>query len=316
MVLNKSIHSLAFLAALTAFSLSAQTSAPSTRSSASTESAQTAATQTAATTATTAPAAPVDPAAYDSRQVRDELREVLERHPREVGITLKLEPSLFRDPNYMAAYPALSTFIQQHPEVAQNPQYYLESIWIPGDAQPESPQLRASREFLQGLTVLAVFIVVTATLIWLIRTLLDHRRWSHMVKVQTELRNKLLDRFTTHEDLLRYVQSTNGREFLDMASMPMPAVTQPVAGPLNRILWSVQVGVIITTIGIGLQIVSGYTHPDVARTMGTLGAIAVAAGIGFIASAVAGYFLSRKLGLLPPSASGDDAPNGTPRLEV
>lgn len=239
------------------------------------------------------------PSEFDSRKTREELVALLERHPREVGVVLKLDPSLFRNEGYLASYPALASFVREHPEVAQNAPYFLESVRVPGDYEPESPAVRASRNMMEGLLIFAVVLLVTGTFTWLIRTLLEHRRWSRVSKVQTEIHNKLLDRFTSHEDLLRYVQSASGKQFLEAASTPLFAGSQPGSAPLNRILWSMQVGVVLAAIGIGAQVVSARAHPDIAGSIFGFGVIALCGGLGFIVSAAVGYVLSRKLGLVP-----------------
>ena len=51
-----------------------------------------------------------------------------------------------------------------------------------------------------------------------------HRRWSRLSKIQTDVHNKLLDRFTSNEDLLAYIQTPVGRKFLESAPIP-PAVS-------------------------------------------------------------------------------------------
>lgn len=258
-----------------------------------------------AQTATTTDTATEQPVAadwqnYDSRTTRNEFNELLGRHPREVGVLLKLDPSLFRNEAWLASYPAIRDFVNRHPEVPQNASYYLERIWVPGDEVPEPAPVRMARDVMEGITIFAVMSMIIAALIWLIRTLLEHRRWSRVSKVQTEIYNKLLDRFTSHEDLLRYVQSAAGRDFIQAATAPITTGTPPaVAAPVGRILWSIQVGVILFAVGLGLQIVSGGLHPDVSVSVSTLGVLALCGGLGFAASAVVAWIVSRRLGILP-----------------
>ena len=50
------------------------------------------------------------------------------------------------------------------------------------------------QRMMAGLVAFMVFIIVTATLAWLIKTLIDYRRWHRLSKVQAEVHTKLLDR--------------------------------------------------------------------------------------------------------------------------
>jgi hypothetical protein len=278
-------------ACLLALPLSAQESTTTTTAS------------TATHAATTAPAAEdvATATGYDSRQTRQEFNEVLNRHPHEVGVILSLDPSLFRNEAWLGAYPALKAFVGEHPEVAQNPSYFLENVSMPGDYTPPPPAVRAAQEFMEGLLIFTIFCIVTAALAWLVRTLLEHRRWSRISRVQTELHNKLLDRFTSHEDLLRYIQTGAGKQFLEGAVAPPIAPAPSIGAPYNRVLWSTQAGVVMTAVGIGVRIAAHAAHPDVAPTLASFGVIAISAGLGFVISGIISYLLSRRLGLWPAS---------------
>lgn len=142
----------------------------------------------------------------DARETRQEFEAILKRLPPAVGRVFRTDPSLMRNQSYLATYPALASFLQQHPDVANNAGYYLENItvtfWNP--PQPRDPRTDAIylwRNFIEGLAMMAVFLVITGGIIWLVRTALEHRRWHRAFKVQSELHSKVLDRFTSNEDL-------------------------------------------------------------------------------------------------------------------
>jgi hypothetical protein len=237
---------------------------------------------------------------YDSRTTREELDEILSRHPEAVGVMLKLDPSLFTNETWIASYPALREFVQKHPEVPLNAPYYLERVSVPGDSEPDSAATRLALQVVEGVSIFSVFFVLVGAMIWLIRTLIEHRRWSHESRVQTEIYNKLLDRFTSHEDLLRYIQSSNGKDFIQSAIAPIrTGAAQAIAAPIGRILWSAQVGVVLFAVGLGLRVVSGTLPAEVVSSFSTMGVLAICAGLGFAASAVVAWVVSRKLGILP-----------------
>src|SRR5687767_12200279 len=62
----------------------------------------------------------------DSNETRESLQVVLSKYPPQVSKVLKLDPTLFSNQAYLANYPALATFVAQHPEVAHTPAFYLE----------------------------------------------------------------------------------------------------------------------------------------------------------------------------------------------
>lgn len=262
----------------------------------------------AAQEATTATAAPVLVRETDSHQTREELNEVLRRLPPEVGKVLKLDPALWQNASYLAHYPSLAAFVAQHPEVAHSPQFFLENVYIQGDPVPESASTRFRRESMESLMEFAVLLTFTFALAWLIRTLVEQRRWSRVSRVQAEVHGKLLDRFASNEDLLKYVQTESGRRFLE-SSPALPAEAgRPVSAPIGRILWSVQVGLVLAAAGIGLKLVAwSLVDKEAAQALSGLGVLGIAIGVGFVASAAASYVLSRRLGLWePPPQLPDD----------
>ena len=234
-------------------------------------------------------------------QTRDRLLQILENYPPTVGRVLKLDPSLLNSPAYLAPYPALAAFLAQHPEVAHNPDFFLERIRIDRSSFEADPRDRARQDFhnlLGGIAMFGVFLVVTAVIVWIIRLVVLQRRWNRMSKVQFDTHAKLLDRFTSNEDLLAYVQTPAGRRFLE--AMPIPIQDQPraIAAPLSRILWSVQAGVVLAIGGVGLLYVSSRFTEEPAEFFLVVGVITIALGVGFMMSAAAAYVLSRRLGLM------------------
>lgn len=252
----------------------------------------------------------------DARQTREKLQELLEKYPPSLGRVLRLDPTLLGDQTYLASYPALAAFLSEHPEVGHNPTYFFEHVymgngWERPDARTQSIDIW--RSLAEGLAVLTVMVVVIGSLMWLIRTLIDYRRWSRLAKVQAEAHTKLLDRFTNNDDLLSYIRTPAGTRFLQSAPIPLDAEPRALGAPIGRILWSFQVGVVLAALGIGLEFVSRRVDAEVTEPLFALGALILAIGIGFVLSAGASYFLSRRLGVLtlppaqPPTGPGEPA---------
>jgi hypothetical protein len=243
----------------------------------------------------------------DARETRADLEGVLKRLPPTVGRVMRLDPSVMRNAAYLAPYPALSAFLQAHPEVVQNPAFYLEHVdyefWNP--RQPEDAASRAVNVWnnaMQNLSIMVVVGIIAGGILWIIKTLVGYRRWYRTSKIQTEVHTKILDRFTSNEDLLAYMQTEPGRRFLESAPPPVEGPVKPMAAPLSRILWSLQAGVVLATGGFGLLFVSRRAIPEIAQPLFASGVLVLALGVGFVVSAAASYLLSRHLGLFSTDA--------------
>src|SRR5688500_19000784 len=121
----------------------------------------TATAQTAQTAADTTTASPSTLIEADSNETRESLQVVLSKYPPQVSKVLKLDPTLFSNQAYLGNYPALATFVAQHPEVAHTPAFYLESIWIPNDVLPESQSVRVWREMMEGVWIFLIVSIMT-----------------------------------------------------------------------------------------------------------------------------------------------------------
>jgi hypothetical protein len=243
----------------------------------------------------------------DSSETREQLREILRGLPPEVGKALKLDPMLWSNKEYLSTYPTLAVFIGSHPEVAHNPAFFLESVWIPTDAPAESSGFRIWRDVMESVSIVVIMLIVIGALTWLIRTVIEHRRWNRVSSVQAEVHNKLLDRFASNEELLKYIETSAGRRFLESAPLSIDANPRAIAAPFTRVLWSMQAGLVLTATGIGMEYVSGSIDKDVSQPLSVLGVLGISIGVGLLIAAVAAYILSRKMGLLRTPADAEPA---------
>jgi len=251
--------------------------------------------------------APAPAPAFDeqnAQQTRDRLRDVLNQYPPSVGQVLRLDPSLLNRPDYLSTYPNLAAFVAQHPAIAHNPSYFLGDLRMGGFRSPDSDRtegFRAIRDTFMSLFLLLGFVSAFTLIGWIGRSLIEYRAWLRASKIQTEAHTKLIDRMTSNEDLLAYVQSPVGQRFL--TSTPVATgfgSARAVGSPVGRILWSVQIGVVLALGGIGLFIAKNSIMDEVAQALYVVAVLAIALGIGFVLSALVAYALSRQLGLLEP----------------
>ncbi len=244
----------------------------------------------------------------DADETRRAFETVLQQYPPTLPRILKMDPTLLTNDGYLQPYPQLAAFLKQHPEISHNPSYFFAQY---GDNSyfRENAQDRAAnmwRSTIEGFTIGSVMLAIAAGVIWLIKTLMDYRRWSQLSKIQTEVHNKLLDRMTSNEDLLAYIQTPAGRRFLESAPIPIDS-PRSIGAPLGRILWSAQAGAVLTVLGLGIEVVSRTTLEEVAPPLAALGAVVIALGIGFLVSAFLAYVLTRRFGLLNDQGPAPEA---------
>ena len=211
---------------------------------------------------------------------------------------------LLRNAEYLALYPTLSAFLQQHPEVGHNPEFFLGASRF-SERNGWTPQMEAARAFrdvAQFGSVLLIIIAITTGVILLIRTAAEHRRWQRASRAQAELSNKLIDRFATSSELLGYLESSHGKA-LTTSLLPSTATPRSIEAPLGRIFRSMQAGSVLAFAGAGLLFISSRLQDDwemVAPGIFAIGTVVLMIGIGFLASSAISFVLSRRLGLVPP----------------
>ena len=265
-----------------------------------------------------APQAPLPPSAGfvespSARETRQRLQELLREYPPSVGQVLRLDPSLMSQPAYLSAYPELGAFLGVRPEIGRNPAFFFGSAFeqdlgLDADA-------RAVREWgrvFGGATVLAGFMAFLFVVAWIVRSILEHRRWLRASSVQVEAHTKLLDRFTANDDLLAYIETPAGRRFLEAAPLTLDAGPRAMAAPFGRILWSAQSGLVLGMAGLGLQFVSRRVVEAIGQGLYVMGVVAFSLGVGFILSSAVAYVLSRRLGLF--ESAGPSAMSHEPTL--
>ena len=260
-----------------------------------------------------APQVPASPLAdmRNAQQTREKFQQLLQQYPPSLAQIFRLDPSLLTNEAFLAPYPNLAAFLAQHPEIAHNPSFFVGE----GPSYREtrfSPEARSYEMFeniMGGIAAFSAGLIILSVLCWVLKTVIDHRRWLRVSKVQSEVHSKLLDRFTSNQDLLAYIQTPAGRHFLESAPFSIDATTRTLSAPVGRILFSVQAGVVLALAGLGLGIVSRrMAIQEIAQPLFIVGMLALALGIGFVLSALVAYIMSRRLGLLEqtPLVSTDD----------
>jgi hypothetical protein len=238
------------------------------------------------------------------------------------------DPSLLSNQDYVAHNnPQLAAFLAAHPEMARNPEYYLFTHLKHDEGQPDEALERAvwpdvyrsqpqpsSFDRVWGDTVpLLAFACGLTGIFVLARMFVENRRWSRIFKLQSDVHGKLIDKFTSNQELASYMETEAGRKFLEAAPIPV-GIEQDRRMPsaVARILTPLQAGIVMVLLGIGLLSLR-HAGPDMDTPMLVFGTVVLMPGIGFIISAGVSWLLAAKLGLMPadPAAqSRFDSPLG------
>lgn len=244
-----------------------------------------------------------------AEETREQLNQLLRELPPAVRGGLQLDPSLMGNADYMAPYPRLAAFLQQHPEVRRDPAYYFGAPGVGGRVAFGEPNpLRTLSDMFTSAAVTTGFVTFFIVLGSVLRQAVHYRRWVRRARMQTDVHTKILDRLQSNEEVLAYVQTPAGRQFLEFGSPPAEADPGPArVAPFGRILWSVQAGVVLAALGVGLWLAQRNVPEEVSGPLGVLAVVAGAVGLGAIASGAVAYALSAKLGFLPRVT-----PPGTP----
>jgi hypothetical protein len=250
----------------------------------------------------------------DLAALQDELLKELRVSPTLAEVVAH-DPSLLSNADYVNRNnPELGRFLQMHPEIAKSPEFYLfnnlhpeheqpsqtleRKLW-PQTSEPESSGVE--RELISDGIPFLVFLCMLGGLLWLTQVLLENRRWNRIFKLQTDVHGRLIERFGTSQEVLTYMSTDAGKRFLEATPIAVGFEHQaPVPSPVARVLTPLQIGVVMTLLGIGLLSLR-HSIPGSGSALLVVGTVVLMPGIGFIISAGLTWVLARHLGLMPNS---------------
>jgi hypothetical protein len=231
------------------------------------------------------------------------------------------DPTLLANQDYVSRNnPQLAQFLTSHPEIARNPEFYLFTRLRPDDGSPDQaleeavwPELhpRASgwnaSDVIDPIAATLAFACFLSALVWLIRQILENRRWSRIFRLQSDVHGRLIDKFSSSQELSSYMETEAGKRFLEAAPIPVGfGSDQPMPNAIARVLTPLQIGIVLVLLGIGFFLLRNVRY-EMHEAMLVLGTIALMPGVGFIISAGITWFLAGRLGLIPNgTAAGRD----------
>jgi hypothetical protein len=242
-----------------------------------------------------------------AENTREELRDILRKYPASVAEIFRRDPSLLSNADYMAPYPDLAKFLVVHPDVQRNVEYYLAG-YGPNSRQLD-PTFEALGVLLGGLGIGFILIMFATVITWLVRAFIQHRRWLKASQVQADVHAKLMDRMTTNEELLTYVQSPAGRRFLEAAPLRPEADSPSFSAPVGSIIWSLMAGVVLTVLGVGFRYAGNFVKDDARDAVVVVGIIILSLGLGFIFASLIAFAVSSRLGLFPQRTTSESQSN-------
>jgi hypothetical protein len=252
----------------------------------------------------------------DQAALQDQLLQELRVSPTLAEVVAR-DPSLLSNAEYVNHNnPELGRFLKAHPEIAQNPDFYLFNNLHGEHEQPSQtlerklwPEMSGQRpsgvdqELISDGFPFLVFVCILGALLWLTHVLLENRRWGRIFKLQTDVHGKLIERFGTSQEVLTYMSTDAGKRFLEATPIAVGFEPQaPVPSPVARVLTPLQIGIVMTLLGIGLLSLR-HSVSDGGGALLVIGTVVLMPGLGFIISAGITWALARHLGLMPDSGA-------------
>ena len=136
------------------------------------------------------------------------------------------------------------------------------------------------------IVVPVVFMLLAGFAFWTISR-------SRLAKIQArvEMQNKVIEKFASVEEFAQFMNTESGRKVLDLND-------QPLNSPAERIISSVQKGIILSLLGLTGIILSAIFHRDGGIPGLVISSLALALGFGFLIAAAVSHKLAKQLGLL------------------
>lgn len=148
----------------------------------------------------------------------------------------------------------------------------------------------------KDIAILLVLLSAFATAGWVIYMAADTTRRQRRLKAQTELHSRLLDKFSSAQEVVEFLQTPGGAHFVDSLSNDRDE-------PANGILRSTHRGIILVIVAIGCLFLNWYYRYSGDNPLLVIGVVLLCLGIGFLISAAVSQRLSRALGLAQRSGN-------------
>jgi hypothetical protein len=142
----------------------------------------------------------------------------------------------------------------------------------------------------KDLMVTVVLLAAFATAGWVMYMAAETRKRQGRIKAQAELHGRLLDKFSSAHEVVEFLQTPGGAQFVD-------GISGDREEPSNGILRSTHRGIILVIVAGGFLFLNWYYRNSGENPLLVIGVVLLCLGVGFLLSAVVSERLSRTLGL-------------------
>jgi hypothetical protein len=144
----------------------------------------------------------------------------------------------------------------------------------------------------EKLAIMVVLGSVVLGIVTIVRLTLEHMSRVRSLRAQTDIFNRLIDKFGSSSELLAYMQSEAGQQMLKTPPIPSP-------NAYTRLLNSAQYGAMAVVVGFGvLGIGHAFVGKEIADVTYVFGWLAVSIGAALLVSTATSYMMSKHLGLI------------------
>ena len=134
-----------------------------------------------------------------------------------------------------------------------------------------------------------------ALIAWIVFVIVDGGRRKEQLKVSSTFHGKVLEKLGSTAEFGAFLETDGGKQLMKSLTVEGPSAK-------TRILGSTQTGIVCTAVGLAMLILGGIFY-YLRDGLWVMGGIVTACGVGFIASTIASYRLSKALGILDGDAA-------------
>lgn len=164
----------------------------------------------------------------------------------------------------------------------------------------------AIKGILEDILAFAVGVTVIICLAWVVINIIRTMKQRANMRTRAEIYNRLIDKFGAAPEFIAFLESDAGLRFIEENTVQN-------AQPLGKILASLQLGIILTLLGIGLlitgNIFGGSLGGDLYIVLTVGGVVGLMVGVGFLISSMISYRLCKTWGILTASVNQTEKVN-------
>lgn len=146
----------------------------------------------------------------------------------------------------------------------------------------------------ENLTMASLGISLIICIAWIITNITRSLKQRANTRTRADIYNRLIDKFGAAPEFIAFLQSDAGLRFIEENTV------EPAA-PVGRILTSMQAGVVLSLVGLGLLFIAGTENSvghDFYIIVMMIGIVGLAIGVGLLASAYVSQRLCKAWGIL------------------